>query len=53
MGLYWTAALGGNWPYCSGSTIEGALKALVSEYLRLEKEEAQKRINEIDASANL
>lgn len=53
MGLYWTASLGREWPYCSGSTLEGSLKVLVSEHLRLEKEETQKRINEIDASAGL
>lgn len=53
MGLYWCASINNEWPYCHGGTIKGALSTLVSEHLRLEREENQKRINDIDASANL
>lgn len=53
MGYKWCATLGGEWPYCYGFTIEGALKSLVSEHIRIEREQLQKRINEIDASAAL
>lgn len=53
VGLYWSATIGTQWPYCHGGTLEGALKTLVSEHLRLEREELQKRINAIDESAGL
>jgi len=53
MGLYWCATVGREWPFCSGGTLEGALKNLVSEHTRLEREALQKRITEIDASAQL
>lgn len=53
MGYYWCATLGGDWPYCSHSTLDGALNVLVSEHLRIERETLQKRINDIDASASL
>ena len=53
IGLCWTATLGGDWPYCSSSTIEGSLQNLISTHLRIEKAAAQKRINEIDASSCL
>lgn len=52
-GLCWAATLRGEWPYCSGATMEGALKALVVAHARLEKEALQERINEIDASSGL
>jgi len=52
MGYYWQVNAGG-WPYCSGSTLEGALKDFVATHQRIESEALQKRINEIDASANL
>lgn len=53
MAYYWCATLGGEWPYCHASTLEGSLRVLVSEHLRLEREALQKRINEIDGSASL
>ena len=53
VGLYWSATIGGKWPYCHGGTLEGALKTLVSEHQRLEREELTKRINAIDESAGL
>lgn len=53
MGLHWCATVGGDWPYCHGETLEGSLKELVSEHLRLERESHAKRINEIDECANL
>jgi len=52
MGYYWQVSAGG-WPYCSGSSLEGALKDFVATHQRLEREALQKRINEIDASASL
>jgi len=53
MGTNWCATIGGEWPYCHGESIEGLLKMVVSEHRRLEREQLQKRLNEIDASANL
>ena len=53
MGYYFCATVGGEWPFCSSSTPEGALRVLVSEHLRLEREALQKRITEIDGSASL
>jgi hypothetical protein len=53
MAYYWCATLGDEWPYCHASTLEGSLRVLVSEHLRLEREALQKRINEIDGSASL
>ena len=53
MGLYWCADIDHKWPHCHGHTLEEALKVLVNESLRLEKEELQKRINEIDSSSQL
>jgi len=53
MGYYFCATLRDEWPYCHGSTPERALRVLVSEHLRLEREALQKRINEIDASSGL
>lgn len=53
VGLYWSSTIGGEWPYCGGGTLEGALRTLVSEHLRLEREELQKRIKAIDESAGL
>lgn len=52
MGHYWQVNAGG-WPYCVGSTLEGALKNFVATHQRLEREALQKRINEIDASSSL
>lgn len=51
-GYYWTASVGA-WPYCSSSTLEGAINVLLSEHKRIEREALQKRINEIDGSASL
>lgn len=53
MGLFWSVTLGGEWPWCSGGTLEWAFKNVISTHLRLEREELAERINEIDASAAL
>ena len=53
MGLYWMTSIGHEWPYCSGATLESALKNLISEHHRLEREALQARINAIDGSAQL
>jgi len=53
MGYYFCATLNNEWPYCSESTPEGAIRVLISEHARLEREALQKRIAEIDGSANL
>ena len=53
MGFCYCATIAGKWPYCHHSTLEGALRVLVSEHLRLEREALQKRITEIDNSAAL
>lgn len=53
MGLYWSASVGGNWPFCAGGTLEQALDQLVFRHAQLEREALQAQINAIDASANL
>lgn len=52
MGNAWSADLG-DWPYCSSGTIPHAIESLVNHHEQLEKEDLQKRINEIDQSASL
>lgn len=52
VGNSWSADLG-DWPFCSSGTIPHAIESLVNRHGQLEKEELQKRINEIDQSASL
>ena len=52
MGYYWSAD-NGNWPYCSASTLRGALLQLVAEHARLDAEKLRKQANAIEESAQL
>lgn len=52
VGNAWSADLG-DWPFCSSGTIPHAIERLVDHHEQLEREELQKRINEIDQSASL
>lgn len=53
MGLFFCSSVGGKWPFCSGETLADALTQLASEHARIEREALERRITEIDASANL
>lgn len=53
MGYYFGATIGKDWPYGYASNVEGAIMACVSARLRIKRDEAQRLINEIDASSKL